>query len=329
MASNVPNTNQMARRFCDIGILPERMLAPIEGYEKLPIVTLEEAVEPLIDIVPKIERNVYIVKQNCQTPQDSLTIDESASIMLYTYEAVPHEDSLYIKLNAALRSEQRKQLTPWFLYLRLILTALTRLPSESCVVFRGVKENFSTQYPKNKTFIWWGFSSCTSSIDVLESEHFFGRTGDRTLFHIKCTTAKDIKNHSFVPSEKELLLLPARQFEVEACLDSGNGLHIIQLKETKPQFDLLEPVIVPDMTVLAPIDSVVQLKKSSSVESEVVVEKTEQQLLKGQLLTQSQVLGKLYCINLSKYFRIYVSDIWSGSECCFRKDKTLIRNVSI
>ncbi|CAF1071083.1 unnamed protein product [Rotaria sp. Silwood1] len=71
-------------RFADVGTLSTRMLAPIEGYERVPLVTLEEAVKPLIDIVPKVERNVFIVKQNCQEPEDGLTTDESASIMLYT-----------------------------------------------------------------------------------------------------------------------------------------------------------------------------------------------------------------------------------------------------
>ncbi|CAF4650107.1 unnamed protein product [Rotaria sp. Silwood1] len=113
-------------RFADVGTLSTRMLAPIEGYERVPLVTLEEAVKPLIDIVPKVERNVFIVKQNCQEPEDGLTTDESASIMLYT--------------------------------------------------------------------------------------------------------------------EEDILLLPARQFQVTSCLDSGNGLHIVQLTELKPPFDLLEPV---------------------------------------------------------------------------------------
>ena len=54
--------------------LPKRMLAPIEGYEKSPLVTLEEAVEPLVSIVPKVKRNVFIVKQNCQEPADDLNI---------------------------------------------------------------------------------------------------------------------------------------------------------------------------------------------------------------------------------------------------------------
>ncbi|CAF1473357.1 unnamed protein product, partial [Rotaria sordida] len=58
-------------------------------------------------------------------------------------------------------------------------------------------------------------------------------------------TGKNIKNHSFMPTEDEILLLPARQFKVKSCLDSGNELYIIQLKEICPPHPLLEPVPTP------------------------------------------------------------------------------------
>ena len=241
--------NSSARRFADIGVLPKRMLAPIDGYETEPLVSLEEAVEPLVDIVPKIKRNVFVVKQNCTEPEDGLSTDESAAIMLYTYESMPHDHSLYVILNATLREEKRQKLIPWFRYLRLVLTALARLPSERHFVNRGVKEDLRAQYPAGKTFIWWGFSSCTSNVGVLENEQFFGKTGTRTLFQIVCHTGKNIKNHSFLPTEDEILLLPARQFVVKGSLDSGNELHIIQLEETNPEYPLIEPVPVPTSVV--------------------------------------------------------------------------------
>jgi hypothetical protein len=197
-----------ALRFADLGELPKRMLAPIEGYENMPLVSREEAVKPLVDIVPKNQRNVFIIKKNCQEPADGLTSDQSASIMLYTCESMPHQESLYVILNGTLRSEQRQKLITWFSYLRLVLTALVRLPPQRCFVNRGVREDLRAQYPKGKSFIWWGFSSCTSSIEVLEAETFFGQTGTRTLFQIDCQSGRDVKNHSFIRNEDEILLLP-------------------------------------------------------------------------------------------------------------------------
>ena len=102
-----PNTDL---RFADLGTPPKRMLAPLDGYENMPVVSLEEAVQPLVDIVPKVERNVFVVKQNCQQPKDGLTSDESAAMMLYTFESSPQKHSLYVILNATLRSEEREKL---------------------------------------------------------------------------------------------------------------------------------------------------------------------------------------------------------------------------
>ncbi|CAF5057067.1 unnamed protein product, partial [Rotaria sp. Silwood1] len=94
----------------------------------------------------------------------------------------------------------------------------------------------------SKMFVWWGFSSCTSSIDVLQSELFLGKTGTRTMFTIDCLNGKDIRQHSYFETENEVLILAATQFQVVASLDQANGLHIVQLKEIEPVFSLIQPV---------------------------------------------------------------------------------------
>lgn len=87
MVSNQQGTKN--HRFMDVVEENGRMLAPIQGYKQLPIVSLEEAVDPLISIVPHVKQMVWIVKQNCHEPADGLTSNESASIMLYTLEWQP------------------------------------------------------------------------------------------------------------------------------------------------------------------------------------------------------------------------------------------------
>jgi hypothetical protein len=152
----------------------------------------------------------------------------------------PHEECLYFALNSTLRAEDRRKLKPWFLYLKLILTALARLSSTRYFVYRGIKMNLSKEYPPGKKFIWWGFSSCTSNIGVLESEEFLGKKGERTMFSIDCNSGKDISRHSYYQTEKEILLLPARQFIVEASLQPAADLHIIQLIETQSPISLIQ-----------------------------------------------------------------------------------------
>ena len=151
---------QRTLRMSDIAKEPLEILMPIGGYEDTPIVPLEIAVEPLVPFLPSVQSYAYAAKQRCKDPPpDGLIIDESASIMLYSMGWKPLDKCLYVALNATLRSTDRDKLEPWFLYLKLFLTALSRLPSTHRHLYRGVKLDLSAQYQKGKTIVWWGFSS--------------------------------------------------------------------------------------------------------------------------------------------------------------------------
>jgi hypothetical protein len=245
VATGGEGVSERILRITDIAQEPMEMLAPIVGYEDLPIVPLEIAVEPLASLLPAVQSHAYATKERCKQnpPSDGLTIDESASIMLYSMHWKPLDKCLYVALNTTLRSKDRENLEPWFFYLKLFLTALERLPSIQRTVYRGVKLDLHERYRKGETITWWAFSSSTVSIEVLQSEVFYGKTGGRTLFTIECNSGKDIKKHSYYPSEDEILLLAATQFKVVGCLDQGNGSHMIQLQEIKPPFPLLQPVL--------------------------------------------------------------------------------------
>jgi hypothetical protein len=72
-----------------------------------------------------------------------------------------------------------------------------------------------------------------------------GENGSRTLFNIESHSGKSIRKHSFYPEEQEVLLPPARQFQVMGSLNQGNGLHIIHLKEIQPKYPLINLVQLP------------------------------------------------------------------------------------
>jgi hypothetical protein len=247
MAGQSVEKSQHMLRFSDLPLEPRRMLPPIQGYENMPLVSLEEAINPLTSIVPEVERMAWTVTQNRFEGEYGLTDDETASILLYTMEWEPRNKSFYVILNNTLQAANRELLKPWFLYLRLIMTALAKLPSDSNhhMVYRGVKLDLSSQYPEGSTATWWGFSSCTTSVNVLNNEQFLGQSGTRTFFTIECHSGKSIKQYSFYPDEEEVLLPPARHFQVIGCLKQGNGLHIIQLKEIQPNFPLINPLQQP------------------------------------------------------------------------------------
>ena len=155
MATKTVDESKVMLRMCDLTSEPKRMLPPIKGYEKEPLVSLEQAIQPLISLVANLEEMVWIVKQNCEHPKDHLSSDESASIMLYTLESTPRESSFYFILNNTLRSQNRNDLLPWFLYLRLFIFALSKLPStKQRTIYRGIKMGVSDEFPEEKKFIW-------------------------------------------------------------------------------------------------------------------------------------------------------------------------------
>ncbi len=200
----------------------------------MPVETLEKSIEPVKQFFNNIEANVWVAKENSKEAKEGLTQDESASIRLYTM-SFNGDQSLYKVLNQTLRSENRENVKPWFKYLQLFLTALNKLPSHSKTVWRGVRNvDLSHQYPKGKRSAWWGISSCTSNVEVLQSEQFLGTTGNRTLFSIECQQGKSISLHSRYKAEEEIILMPGFYFQVISQLTPAEGLRIIHLKQFYP-----------------------------------------------------------------------------------------------
>lgn len=246
---SVNTIKDTTHRFANVTEEPCVMLTPIEGYQKMALVTLEEASVPLHNIVPRIATYVHVAKERAMKPADNLSSDESASIALYTMEWEPFDESVYYILNDTLRSEDRNKLKPWFLYLKLVLTALSRLPSISLTVYRGVKSQIESEgekYETGRSIVWWGFSSCSVDRNISAKDQFLGETGRRTLFLVDCVNGKNICKHSYHKTENEVLLLPATKVQVIENINCGDGLHQIHLKEIQSSFILRELISTPD-----------------------------------------------------------------------------------
>ena len=120
-----------------------------------------------------------------------------------------------------------------FSFLKLIITALLKIPARSQTLYRGVKKGLSQlgqKFEKGKPVVWWAISSTTTHVGVLET--FMGRSGDRCMFTIKAQSARDIQRYSAMgSSENEYVLPPGCCLVVEDILDAGSGLMIVQLSE--------------------------------------------------------------------------------------------------
>ncbi len=66
-------------------------------------------------------------------------------------------------------------------------------------MFRGVKADLSSQYPKDREVTWFQFSSCTCDLSVEQSDVFCGSSGVRTLFTIELTSGRARLITQYVP----------------------------------------------------------------------------------------------------------------------------------
>ena len=222
---------------------PEPDPVPIVGYADEPLLPLVKACAPLTNLVHNLSFYVEMaLNETPDEPHDGLTIDESAAIRLYTIEWERPHRSLYSMLNHTIKKDSRERLRPYFRYMKLLLTALAKLPClPQTTIWRGVTKNLSAQFPPGTQVTWWPFSSCTTELTVLKSNLYLGSTGDRTLFSVEVINGRTIRAHSHFVTEDEILMLPGTQMIVQTQFTPGADLHIIHLKQIIPEEMLLEP----------------------------------------------------------------------------------------
>ena len=151
---------------------------------------------------------------------------------LYSQGWAEAEKSLYAVLNATLSTADRALLVVWFLFIKLLMTALVAEPMYVGTVWRGVKADIGAQYKKGQKFRWWRFSSCTENGDVLDNPLFLGDSGKRTLFSIDCTTGVKIRHLSAFQKEAEVLLAAGTRFVVANTITTGD-LTVVSIKEVE------------------------------------------------------------------------------------------------
>ncbi|CAF3390634.1 unnamed protein product [Rotaria socialis] len=223
-------------------------LSPMKDYQQLAQPSLEEAIacvqqHKIFKIDADIQNKVSLAKKERSSEDDAnnLTTDESAAVQLYTMESKTEQESLFYILNSTLRLADRNELKPFLLYVKLLLGALEKLTSFNGIVYRGVHGNISSNFVTGKKLTWWGFSSCTRSLEVLSKEEFLGTIGQRTIFYIECTSGKSIQHYSYLlPHDEEIILLPGIELLVTKKKRTKHGLSIVYLREITANSHMLE-----------------------------------------------------------------------------------------
>eukprot|EP00927_Polykrikos_kofoidii_P041121 TRINITY_DN35039_c0_g2_i1.p1 TRINITY_DN35039_c0_g2~~TRINITY_DN35039_c0_g2_i1.p1 ORF type:complete len:710 (+),score=116.68 TRINITY_DN35039_c0_g2_i1:76-2130(+) len=177
-------------------------LPDITGIMKVKLLSLKDACKPLELEVPASAS----VSKAVSMPRGKLTTEEAGALHFYT------TNHLYKKLNGALRCPDRKQVHAFFAYLRLLLSALRKMPVSTHMLYRGVALDLSSQYQVGSEVTWWAVSSCTPDLKVANS---FSGGSKQTLFIIQPRTSVGIRDFSEFKSEEEFVLAPGTQFRVE------------------------------------------------------------------------------------------------------------------
>jgi hypothetical protein len=207
--------------------LQEVNRSPINGYQHLPVLTLEEATENIISLVPGVVYYVSEAKKRCNRSSTLLTWDESAAIYLYSMP-IP----FFSRLNEALRAEDRHALKPWFAFLKLFITALRKLPSTEKTVWRGVSGDVGTVFDDGDVHIWWSVNSCSSDISVIKQY----LDNSSTLFAIDASHGKNISEYSTFQTEKEIILMPGTRVCAKAHSFNFEGrFFLVHLEEENEQ----------------------------------------------------------------------------------------------
>jgi hypothetical protein len=126
-------------------------------------------------------------------------------------------------------------LTPFFPYMRLLLTARRKLPAFRGNVWRGVAgQDLRSQFAKGLEMYWWSFSSASKEVSTLQNPMFLGKSGVRTQFLIEVLHGIDMVRYSIYQgeaSEAEVLLFPGTKLRVVDSTDLGNELFQVHLRE--------------------------------------------------------------------------------------------------
>jgi hypothetical protein len=168
-------------RYNKIGISKTDPLLLIAGYEREPIVSLEEALEPFLGKIPHLKYQISEAKSNCRHPsKHHLTSDESAA--LYLYLIIEDEDTVHHHLQMAWDKNNRTQMKPWLKYLKLLSNGLNKLPDTTLEVWQGMSggKDMQETLQSDSSPLYTAMGLGSSSMKQVKSD-LQGETGYGTI----------------------------------------------------------------------------------------------------------------------------------------------------
>jgi len=226
--------DQRKQRVLDVDDVTKATTTVINGLQLVPIMTFTSIISSL-PRVPGIEDwagHAFIALTHAdrvlQKGPDiyGLTRDMIAAIHVYT------QQGLYDVLNAVLRDTNRANAKPFFPFLKLFLTALSKLPSVERALWRGVARDIAKDYASGTKFIWWAISSFTIDGEALNNPMFLDAGSKSVLFCLETPHwGKDICRYSAFGEESEVCVACGMVGVVQTSISAGDAVTVIHVKQ--------------------------------------------------------------------------------------------------
>ncbi|CAF1275053.1 unnamed protein product [Rotaria sp. Silwood1] len=161
-SSPVEQNNTTSQRFYRISISTFNLLELIDGYLNEPIVSLEEALEPVGRTIIDLPTYIEEAKTKCHYPSEhGLSRDESAAIYIYTMAL--KKKTFFDHFQEAWNSRSRSTMKPWVKYIRLFRSALDKLPRAKNEVWQGMANDVMLEkiLTSKSPFLYSCLSSCS------------------------------------------------------------------------------------------------------------------------------------------------------------------------
>jgi len=156
-----------------------------------------------------------------------LSLHEAAAIHLFSQET-----PLFHLVNECLCTEKREMLKPFLPLIKLLLSALYKLPPIPAKVYKGAKRDLGGVLLKHEIFILWPFTFTLAANQSLEALHLLAKEEERTIVCLQVTSGVDIAPFSASGcGEGEILLPPGTCFMVEEILPEKEGICTFKLEE--------------------------------------------------------------------------------------------------
>lgn len=201
--------NPNKSRSGDLSISKQNTAKLIEGYEKEPVVSLEEALGPFHGEIDQLPERIKEAKTKCYYPsKHQLTRDESAAIYIHSMNW--KKTCVYDKLQAALKSGNQAEAKRWFKFLKLYKSALDKLPEAKGNVWQGTAydEQKKKLLTSDEQPLYVGMGSCSPSDKALKKQLEKDSIGKKILVgYGPFVKAKDVTGYT-AGDQEEFVIFP-------------------------------------------------------------------------------------------------------------------------